>query len=236
MRIKWQDLAARRIAEPYMQVLFPIMKTEDAAELAACMEKYTALPEDVQRALGYMRCVLESAFCETYSAYGQYSFDMLRHRMGHIPLMRKPLSFVGWGGQHNEIGPAYEIDGNCHIDAGSKMFYTDDDIRGNAASAEELAGYAAQVSSGITGVRAEQLPVLRTMNRDIKEAHWCISFRLDDSARKEICVNGQAVKPEEGRALFILPKAGQFDCMLGEMVYGDPENAFILAKHNFCMK
>ena len=52
----------------------------------------------------------------------------------------------------------------------------------------------------------------------------------------EIYVNGRIKKPESGKALFLLPRAGEFDCMLGEIVDGDPDNAFILAKHQYCMK
>ena len=75
------------------------------------------------------------------------------------------------------------------------------------------------------------------MNRDIKAAHWCVTFRLEPAAIREIDVNGQPMKPEkDSGAIFLLPKAGEFDCMLGEIVHGDPDNAFILAKHNYCMK
>ena len=74
------------------------------------------------------------------------------------------------------------------------------------------------------------------MSCDIGMAHWCVTFRLEDTALREIAVNGKPVKPEKGKAIFILPKAGEFDCMLGEIVHGDPDNAFVLAKHNYCMK
>ena len=236
MRMNWQELEAARIADPHIKVLFPIMDTEDARQLAACMEKYTILPDDVQCALGYMRCLLESDMGDAYSAYGRYSMDMLRHNLGHVSLMRLPLHFIGWGGEHNEIGPAYEIDAKCHISADSRIFYTDDDIRGDADAAWELAHYIAQASSGIIDVRAEQLDQLRTMSGNIRAAHQCVTFRLEDTALKEIAVNGKHVSPENGKAIFILPKAGEFDCMLGEVVHGDPDNAFILAKHNYCMK
>ncbi len=236
MRIDWQKLEAAKIADPHMKVLFPIMGTENARQLAACMEKYTILPDDVQCALGYMRCLIESGMGDSYSDYVRYSMDMLRHNIGHVPLMRLPLSFIGWGGEHNEIGPAYEIDSECHISADSKIFYTDDDIREDADEAGELAHYIEQASSGIIDVRAEQLEQLRTMSGDIRTAHWCVTFRLEDTALKEIAVSGKHVTPEKGKAIFVLPKTGEFDCMLGEVVHGDPDNAFILAKHNYCMK
>ena len=236
MRINWNELQAAKIADPYIKVLFPIMEAEDVVQLRDCMERYTVLPNDVQDALGYMRCLLESGMYDTYSAYGRYSIDILRHNMGHVPLMRYPLQFVGWGGKHNDIGPVYEIDGKCHIEPDSKIFYTDDDIQDRVHDAEELASYIAQASSGISDVCVEKLENLRTMNGDIKNAHWCITFRLKDATRKEIIVNGKNIKPDDGEALFILPKAGEFDCKLGEIVNGDPENAFILAKHNYCMK
>ena len=236
MRINWKELEAARIAEPHMKVLFSIMNTEDTKQLTTCMETYTNCPEEIQCALGYMRCLLESGMGDAYSAYGRYSVDMLRHNIGHVPLMRLPLRFIGWGGEHNDIGSAYEIDKMCHIGADSKLFYTDDDIQSSADATEELAHYIEQVSSGIIDVRAEKLEQLRMMSGDIRVAHWCVVFRLEDSALREIAVNGKPVKPEKGKAIFILPKAGEFDCMLGEIVHGDPDNAFILAKHNYCMK
>lgn len=226
------DLDPARAADPYMRILIPIMETEDARQLATYMEMYEALPDEVQCALGYMRCLLESSMGGTYSAYGRYCMDI----MDQVPLMRLPLRFFGWGGEHNEIGPAYEIDGSCGIGAASKIFYTDDEIRGDRDAAEELARGVLQVSSGIADVRAEQLEQLRTMGGEVGAAHWCVTFRLDDSALTEVAVNGQHAKPEDGKAFFILPKTGEFDCMLGEVVGGDSDNTFILAKHNYCMK
>lgn len=236
MRINWNELDAVKISEPHMKVLFQIMDTEDAKQLFAHMEKYAMLPEEVQCALGYMRCLLESGMGGFYSAYDKYSVDMLRYTFGHVPFMRLPIRFIGWGGEHNEIGPAYEIDGRCQISKNSKLFYTDDDIQESADEAGELARYIVQASSGIVDVRAEQLDQLRTMNSDMKGPYWCVTFRLDNAAFKQIAVNGKTVKPEEGKAHFILPKAGEFDCMIGEIVNGDPDNVFILAKHNYCMK
>lgn len=74
------------------------------------------------------------------------------------------------------------------------------------------------------------------MGGDMRSAHWYVTFRLDDAALKEVAVNGQQIKPEDGKAFFILPKTGEFDRMLGEAVDGDSDNAFILARHGYCMK
>ena len=206
MKIDWKELNAVKIAEPYLQVLFPITEAEDAAQLKANMEKYTMLPDDVQRALGYMRCLLESETFENYSTYGKYSMDILRHNIGHVPQMRYPLQFVGWGGKYNNIGLAYQIDGKCHIEPNSKIFYTDDDIHRRADVAEELASYIAEESSGISDVCVEKLDQLRTMAHDIRTEHWCVTFHLGDTARKEVVVNGNTIKPDDGEALFIFPR------------------------------
>ncbi len=236
MKISWKELDAARLAEPYMDVLFPIMDAKDAGQLKACMERYARLPTDVQGALGYMRCLLESGFGDTYSAYGQYSIEAFRHHRGNIPYMRLPLRFIGWGGEHNEIGPAYEIDRSCYTGAAPQLFYTDDDIREDPDATATLARYIGQASSGITEVQAARIMQLRTMNGDISTAHWCVTFRLANTARKEIAVNGKAVSPEVDKAVFLLPKAGEFDCVLGEIVNGEPDNAFVLARHSYCMK
>ncbi len=232
MRLNWMDLDSARVAEPYMRILITIMETEDDQQLATYMEIYAALSDEAQCALGYMRCLLESSIGGSYSAYRRYCMDI----MGRVPPMRLPLRFIGWGGEHNGVGPAYEIDGNCGIGASSKLFYTDDGIRGDRDAAEELARGVLEASSGIADVQAEQLEQLRTMDSDIRSAHWCVTFRLDDAALKEVAVNGEHTKPEAGKAFFILPKTGEFDCMLGEVVDGDSDNAFILTKHSYCMK
>ena len=236
MRIEWFELDAVKIADPYIKVLFPIMESENGVELAAGMKEYTDLPEEVQCALGYVSCLLESEADESYSAWDQYCTDIMQKYFEHVPLMRLPLRFIGWAGKENEIGPAYEIDGTCHIRKESRIFYTDDDIQDSADKAEELAKDIAQASSGIADVRTEQLAQLRMMDRDSESACWCVTFRLDETSRREADINGKPAFPENGRAFFILPKAGEFECMLGEMVKSDPDNAFVLAIHNYCMK
>ena len=82
----------------------------------------------------------------------------------------------------------------------------------------------------------EMLEELRTIQGDIRKPHWCITFRPDKNTAREIAVNGKMTRPEDGKALFILAKTGEFDCILGEIVNGDLNNMFILAKHNYCMK
>ena len=84
----------------------------------------------------------------------------------------------------------------------------------------ELARGVSHASSGIFEVRAEQLEQLRTMGGDMRSAHWCVTFRLDNTALKEVAVNGQQIKPEGGKAFFILPKTGEFDCMLARSLTG----------------
>jgi len=106
----------------------------------------------------------------------------------------------------------------------------------DADDTRELALYIEQASSGISDVRIVKLDDLRTMNGNICTEHWCITFQLDETGSKEVYVNGDLQKPKGGKAIFILPKAGEFNCTLGEIVHGDPDNAFVLVKHNYCMK
>ena len=236
MRMDWRKTAAAQLSVRYMWLLYSVMKTEDARLLLPLMEKYASLPVEVQCALGYMRCLLESDFGDTYSAYGRYCRDMLRHNIGKVPLMRLPVSFTGWGGENSEIGPAYEMDSRCFFESDSRLFYTDDDIQGSADAAAELAYSVGLASSGIADVREERLEQLRTISREIREECWCVTFRLDETEQKEVAVNGKKTEAGSGRPVLILPKAGEFDCMLGEIVHGDPDNAFVLAKHIYCMK
>lgn len=69
-------------------------------------------------------------------------------------------------------------------------------------------------------MEAEKLEVLRTMDSDSRAAHWCVTFRLDQASAREIAINGQPKQAEKnGISFFLLPKAGEFWCMLGEIVH-----------------
>lgn len=236
MSVNWKQVPAFAMAQQQSQEMIKrLLAAESIEEKEAYMADYLQMPEDMQCALGYMRCLIESSFAEAYSAYGRYCMEGFERR--RVPPMRLPLRFIGWAGPHNDIGPAYEIDSACLSGADSRIFYTDDDIQYRPESAEWLVRDIAQQSSGIGDVRTETLNSLYTLGGMEAGMIAGISFRLSETARRNITVNQREMEcGEHGGAIFVLPKAGEFTCMLGEMLGGDLAACVILAKHMYCMK
>lgn len=232
--MNWKDhRAAKLVSNEQLLDMMKNMYADNCTSKTSYMERYMQMPEELQCALGFMRCLFDSGYLGTYSAYGRFSMDALMR----IPPMRLPLQFIGWAGMHNNIGPAYEMDANCYFYDHSRIFYTDDDIMYHAEEAKELANDIAAASSGIDEIRVEELECMQTMSTIEKEVRWCITFRLNENAKREIVIGGKTVCSGRNNAsLFVLPKAGEFNCILGEIVDGVTDNCLILAKHNYCMK
>lgn len=236
MSVNWKQVPAFAMAQQQAQEMIKrLLAAESIEEKEAYMADYLQKPEDMQCALGYMRCLIESSFAEAYSVYGRYCMEGFERR--RVPPMRLPLRFIGWAGPHNDIGPAYEIDSACLSGADSRIFYTDDDIQYRPESTEWLAEAVAQQSSGIVDLRSEMLQSLDTIEGPETGMISGVSFRLSKAASRKITVNQQEMEcGEHSGAIFVLPKAGEFTCMLGEMLDGDPTACVILAKHMYCMK
>ncbi len=236
MSIIWKQLPAFAMAQQHSEdLVMRLLGAEAIEDKAAYMDEYRRKPINMQCALGFMRCLIESSFAEPYSAYGRYCMEIFARR--RVPPMRLPLCFIGWAGPQNNIGPAYEIDPTCLSGVPSRIFYTDVDIRHDPEEAVWLANYIAKESSGVEDVRAETLKSLYTLQGLEAEMVSGISFHLSESARKHVIVNHQEIESgEHGGAIFVLPKAGEFTCMLGEMLNDDPATCVILAKHMYCMK
>ena len=236
MSVNWKQVPAFAMAQQQSKEMIErLLAAESIEEKDAYMTDYLQKPEDMQCALGYMRCLIESSFAKAYSAYSRYCMEGFERR--RVPPMRLPLRFIGWAGSHNDIGPAYEIDSACLSGADSRIFYIDDDIQNHPESAEWLAKDIAQQSSGIEDVHAETLNSLYTLEGPETGMITGVSFRLSETARRNITVNHREMEcGEHGGEIFVLPKAGEFTCMLGEMLGGDPTACVILAKHMYCMK
>ena len=212
-----------------------LLNADDIDTRAAYMEDYAQMPEEMQRALGYMRCLVESSFGEAYSAYGRFSMECFQRL--RVPPMLLPLSFIGWAGPRNNIGPAYEIVPTCLSGNDSRIFYTDDDIENRHELAEGLAKDIARQSTGIEDVRHETLKALYTIKGIESGMVSGITFRLSEATKQNIMVGGREMScGEHGGAIFVLPKAGEFTCTLGEVVGGDVSSCVILARHTYCMK
>lgn len=236
MGINFRELTAFRLAnEKVPDMIERLLNADDINSRAAYMADYAQMPEEMQRALGYMRCLVESSFGEAYSAYGRFSMEWFQRL--RVPPMQLPMRFIGWAGPHNNIGPAYEIVPMCLSDEDSRIFYTDDDIENRPEYAADLAKDIARQSTGIDDVRHETLKGVYTMKGIETGMVSGVTFRLSEAAKQNILVGGKEMTcGEHGGAIFVLPKAGEFTCTLGEVLGGDASNCVILAKHTYCMK
>lgn len=151
--------------------------------------------------------------------------------------MRVPVELIGRAGGHNRVGLAYAFDPAGCFDPDSRFFYTDDDIDCGWRKPEGLARDIARLSSGIDDVRVERVNSLRTMKGNVGSKHNLITFRLNPAAKKDVHVDAERREADaQARAILVLPKTEGFECMLGEMVAGDPKNCFVLARHSYHMK
>ena len=95
MSIIWKQLPAFAMAQQHSEdLVMRLLGAEAIEDKAAYMDEYQRKPIDMQCALGFMRCLIESSFAEPYSAYGRYCMELFERR--RVPPMRLPLSFIGW--------------------------------------------------------------------------------------------------------------------------------------------
>lgn len=217
--------------EEEANTFFEAVDAETRKECEAYKEIYTELGPRKQGELGYILARLQ-AEQGAFSPYQRYCWDGLLGR-GFIKV---PFKFCGWAGEHNDIGPAYQICKICLGDVQHELFYTDDDIKDDQEAAIRLACLILQESSGLADFHISRVEYEAGTSPERQESKWVISFKLDETAIKdEVIVNGRALhKNESGGYVFILPKAGEFGCMFGELVNGAA--TLTLAEHLFCMK
>lgn len=149
-----------------------------------------------------------------------------------------PFSMCGWATyqdprwHHGDAwGVAFRINKNCFGGRKPLLYYMDDDNWPEVLMDELL---ILQNSSGITGVRTEQRRCPGLWSKEEKE-HRVVLFELDPTAIQETVGLGGSQVPtrEVGEYIFVLPRAGEFNCRLGEIRDGE-----MIPLHNddFCMK
>ena len=199
---------------------------EEKLEFQDYLTRYWTLSRQEQAIAGYL---LASAGFSRHHGYLQY-FSQDRDVV-------YPFRFCGWAGLHNDVGPMFRLNRDCFpLSLKPRLFYTDDDmvVRCSAGQEppEQLTYLAREIdahSSGLADVRPVLLP-----EQDDEPAAWAVSFRLSEAAVKET-VELQGVKPTAplGGYLFALPKAGEFNCRMGELY----DDSYIVLHHDsFCMK
>lgn len=161
-----------------------------------------------------------------------------------------PFAHVGWASYMDpdqkwqdgySEGVAIGIEAGCFDSERPTLYYQDDDEwpRGWGEHSEEmvekLLGFIRQYSSGIANVRVEERPAMGWDKRNGIRTRRMVVFELDpDAVKKTVWLSREHVPTEKtGRFVFVLPRAGEFYCTMGEIRHGE---AVTLVRDDFCMK
>ena len=130
-------------------------------------------------------------------------------------------------------GAAFRVNRDCFGDRKPLLYYLDGDnwpwAEGTSTDLEIIRQY----SSGITGVHVENR---WCKSWDGKEgSRQVVLFELDPAAvKKSVRLSGKDVPTADvGEYIFVLPRAGEFNCLLGEVRDGE---LIPLHHDSFCMK
>lgn len=209
-------LQLNHITQEEWTKLLNCLDSEDRQEQQAYMEHYAALSLPLQAELGYMTGMLRAGLLGSVSV--QYLAYM--DRLSGLDRLRQPFAFSGWAGEHHDLGPAYTIRPECFEGRKPLLFYSDDDILEHQDAAQALAGQIAQESAGIRDVRVMEAEMLFFPGEESVKG-WTVCFALEEN---------------DPDPVFVLPKAGEFNCCLGEMLIEVPRRGYMLARHSYCMK
>lgn len=154
------------------------------------------------------------------------------HGLGADPML--PFGACGWADYEaphwpDAQGVAFRINRRCFGGQDVQLYYFDDDHFPTDGDAEWILATIRQCSSGIACVRVDSVVDEKGF------AHRAILFRLDAAAiRDSVRLSGRDVDTKElGGYVFVLPRAGEFFCELGQVSEG---RTIPLHKDDFCMK
>lgn len=135
-----------------------------------------------------------------------------------------------WGAMD---GVAFRIEKSCFGDRKPLLYYLDDDSWPGADREDTDLALIREYSSGISGVRVERRKCRGWDNGEREQR--VVLFELDPAAVKQtVNLRGETVSTKEaGEYLFVLPRCGEFYCVLGEVRDGV---MIPLHKDDFCMK
>ena len=149
-----------------------------------------------------------------------------------------PFSPCGWASYEEPVwgaaeGVAFRVNRACFGDRKPLLYYLDDDNWPSEDREKEYLAIIERYSSGISGVRAERRRC-RGWDGEEKERR-VVLFEPDPTAvKKTVRLSGEAVSTKIlGEYVFVLPRAGEFYCLLGEVRDGE---MIPLHKDDFCMK
>lgn len=191
---------------------------------AEYMAHYQGLAHDEKAIAGYLLAMGGQSGGHGFMQWFQSGCDV-----------KYPFMFCGWAGMHNEVGPIFRINRECFFpEEDPLLFYTDDDLiyygPKNQGHVQHLAERIEKHSNGVTDAK------VRMLTLHGREAPVLgITFRLSSaSIRETVELNGERIKTSiQDGYFFVLPKAGEFDCVLGKVT---DSGCISLHSDSFCMK
>ncbi len=196
------------------------------------------LPEDVRPLAGYECC----RRAQTVGTSGFHGFG----RSEDVP-----FSFCGWADYEyrpgrSTQGVGFRVNRACFGSRDAELYYMDDDIFDKPDSSEGVPGWIMTMEEQIRACSSGLADVRLAEEREEKDFHFrgrwhspalvrSFRFRLDPKQiRETVLLGGKAVETDRlGGYVFVLPRAGEFFCELGEIVDGRRVPLHI---DDFCMK
>lgn len=194
-----------------------------------------------------VKTIIYCEYCKTFPDYATSGFHEL------LDSQYAPISFLGWADyeympskDHCFVhqGVAFRINRDSFIGREIELYYTDDDMLGEISDyrferLKEMLEKIKSCSSGLRDIRIHREKEERDFmfHGRMHEACMLTSFRffLDSSKIKDsVSINGAEIPSSElGGYVFVLPKAGEFFCELGEIVNG---RRIPLLVDDYCIK
>lgn len=151
---------------------------------------------------------------------------------------RMPFSFCGWADYRDPDwgetqGVGFRVNRACFGDRLPVLFYLDDGNWPWEERRERDLELVERYSSGIVRVRVEERLCKNWSGQEGQNR--VVLFELDSAAvKKTVMLGGQERSTEEvGQYIFVLPRCGEFYCLLGEDQNGE---LIPLHRDDYCMK
>lgn len=228
----WKKLFGKKPSDP----LEDEIRRLDAIEAEAEQEKKQALQaywEHYETLSPQMQSLVAWELAKRGASQGRSGFH--GGVGGGLPF---PFAPIGWASYQDPQwgdmeGVAFRVRKDCFGDRKPLLYYLDDDGWPDAERENMDLAIIQRYSSGISGARVERRCCTDWYGRE--KEHRVVLFELDPAAVKEtVVLSGKAVPTKEvGEYVFVLPRCGEFYCVLGECRVGE---MIPLHKDDFCMK
>lgn len=224
---KPEDAQLHQVLTRFRQILeLPRDEQYDQAMEQFCAELKTQ-PEAIRSRMVYEIAKIENSR-STSGFHGMPSGGVI-HACGWAD-----YAIFRWGEAWHDQGVAFRIRRECLPPGPVRLYYLDDD-HFPRQDEENILQLIRQHSSGISNIHLERRVCKGWHSNEEEEEQTLIVFDLDETAfHHTVVLSGKHVPTQDlGGYIFVLPRAGEFNCVLGEI----RDDAVIpLHKDDFCMK